>query len=107
MTTSHTEGNVEPLPRAICKILHILCKVRGPKVLARFFSNEPALLEPMLDAFELWDGHTTEGQISGKKENLTWEEKYVMLLWLSHLALTPFDLASISTSNVQTNLPLP
>ncbi|KAL8678701.1 MAG: hypothetical protein Q9186_004976 [Xanthomendoza sp. 1 TL-2023] len=107
MTTSHTEGNVEPLPRAICKILHILCKVRGPKVLARFFSNEPALLEPMLDAFELWDGNTTEGQIAGKKENLTWEEKYVMLLWLSHLALTPFDLASISTSEVQTNLPLP
>ena len=26
---------------------------------------------------------------------MVWEERYVMLLWLSHLMLTPFDLASI------------
>ncbi|KAL8803890.1 MAG: hypothetical protein Q9200_006035 [Gallowayella weberi] len=109
VTSSHDEGYVDPLPRAICKVLYILCKVRGPKVIARFFSNEPALLEPMLDATELWDANTksAEGRLATGKESQTWEEKYIMLLWLSYLALTPFDLASISTPNVETNLPLP
>jgi hypothetical protein len=27
---------------------------------------------------------------------MTWEERYIMLLWLSHLMLAPFELASIS-----------
>lgn len=31
---------------------------------------------------------------------MTWEERYVMLLWLSHLMLAPFDLASVSSSSV-------
>ncbi|KAL8910044.1 MAG: hypothetical protein Q9171_004639 [Xanthocarpia ochracea] len=85
---------VDPLPRAICKILYTLCKVRGPKVIARFFTSEPATLEPMLDAFDLWNHSAQDGKFP---EQLIWEEKYVMLLWLSHLALTPFDLESIST----------
>ena len=85
---------VDPLPRAICKILYTFCKVRGPKVIARFFTNEPATLEPMLDAFDLWNDSAHDGKFP---EQLIWEEKYVMLLWLSHLALTPFDLESIST----------
>ncbi|KAL8856857.1 MAG: hypothetical protein Q9178_006574 [Gyalolechia marmorata] len=84
----------DPLPRAICKILYTLCKVRGPKVIARFFTNEPATLEPMLDAFDLWNHSAQDGKFP---EQLIWEEKYAMLLWLSHLTLTPFDLESIST----------
>ena len=32
---------------------------------------------------------------------MIWEERYIMLLWLSHLMLTPFDLASISTGTCQ------
>ena len=31
-----------------------------------------------------------------KQLDMTWQERYVMLLWLSHLVLTPFDLQSIS-----------
>ncbi|KAK4936913.1 hypothetical protein LTR66_015272, partial [Elasticomyces elasticus] len=27
---------------------------------------------------------------------MIWEERYIMLLWLSHLMLAPFDLATIS-----------
>ncbi|KAL8666499.1 MAG: hypothetical protein Q9168_007475 [Polycauliona sp. 1 TL-2023] len=84
---------VDPLPRAICKLLYTFCKVRGSKVISRFFKNDPGILEPMLDAFESWDGLSK----SATGIDLIWEEKYVMLLWLSHLALTPFDLESIST----------
>ena len=35
-----------------------------------------------------------------KNNHLTWEERYVMLLWLSHLMLTPFDLASVSSGDI-------
>ena len=90
---------VDPLPRAICRLLYTFCKVRGPKVISRFFRNGPEILEPMLDAFELWN-NPAEG--ANSSDPLIWEEKYVLLLWLSHLALTPFDLESISTPAVGT-----
>lgn len=74
------------LPCAICCILNTLCKVRGVKVITRFLNSEPKYLEPMLRA------------LLGNQSDLTWQERYIMLLWLSHLILTPFDLKSISSS---------
>jgi tubulin-specific chaperone D len=88
-------ASIYPLPRAICKILYVLCKVRGVKVISRFLNNEPRYLELMLNAFIEWDS----GAVNNKP-TLMWEERYVMLMWLSHLLLAPFDLASISTDNI-------
>ncbi|KAL8969617.1 MAG: hypothetical protein Q9197_004247 [Variospora fuerteventurae] len=95
--------SLEPLPRAVCKLLYTLCKVRGTKVISIFFSNEPSLLEPMLDAFESWEFRSMEGKVdpSSTANTLTWEERYIMLLWLSHLTQTPFDLATISSSGAR------
>ncbi|ERF72344.1 hypothetical protein EPUS_06100 [Endocarpon pusillum Z07020] len=76
-----------PLPSAICCILNTLCKVRGVKVITRFLNNEPRYLEPMLEALLL------------NQPNLVWQERYIILLWLSHLVLTPFDLQSVSSSD--------
>ncbi|OJD35564.1 beta-tubulin cofactor d [Diplodia corticola] len=76
-----------PLPLAVSRILYTLCKVRGQKVIVGFFNNEPRYLEPILDHFEKGLGD----------ESFVWEEKFVALLWLSHLMLAPFDLASISS----------
>ncbi|KAI4095840.1 MAG: hypothetical protein LQ344_001394 [Seirophora lacunosa] len=92
--------SVEPLPRAVCKLLYTLCKVRGTNVISIFFSNEPSLLEPLLDAFEIWASPRTEEE-SSIDNTLTWEERYIMLLWLSHLTQTPFDLAIISSSDAE------
>ncbi|KAL8958569.1 MAG: hypothetical protein Q9193_004397 [Seirophora villosa] len=92
--------SVEPLPRAVCKLLYTLCKVRGTNVISIFFSNEPSLLEPLLDAFDMWASPGTEGE-SSIDNTLTWEERYIMLLWLSHLTQTPFDLAIISSSDAE------
>ncbi|KAH7063445.1 tubulin folding cofactor D C terminal-domain-containing protein [Macrophomina phaseolina] len=75
------------LSHAVSRVLYTLCKVRGQKVIVGFLSNEPRYLEPILDHFE-------KGLSDG---SLVWEEKYVALLWLSHLMLAPFDLASISS----------
>ncbi|KAL9628575.1 MAG: hypothetical protein Q9204_005807, partial [Flavoplaca sp. TL-2023a] len=100
---TNPKTQVDPLPSAICRILYTFCKVRGSKVISRFFKNDPDLLEPMLDAFESWD------RLSNIAERvfMIWEEKYIMLLWLSHLALTPFDLVSISTPAITTAISVP
>lgn len=53
-----------------------------------FLNNEPRYLEPVLAALEnVSDPRATQ---------VDWKVPYVLLLWLSHLLLAPFDLASIS-----------
>lgn len=105
-----------PLPRAICKLLYTLCKIRGEKVITRFLNNEPKYLEPLLDAFQAWDENINPAKekASPRYGPMVWEERYVMLLWLSHLMLAPFDLASISSpelsqghENLPTDMKLP
>ncbi|OJD22113.1 hypothetical protein ACJ73_06543 [Blastomyces percursus] len=104
-------GGLIPLPRAICMLLYTLCKIRGVKVISRFLNNEPKYLEAMLRAFIEWDSSATTAEAAptetagtkAEPKTLIWEERYVMLLWLSHLLLAPFDLASISSKT----LPVP
>lgn len=100
-------GTLYPLPRAISKILYVFCKVRGVKVISRFLNNEPKYLELMLRAFIEWDavaaGDPMETSTKGTGvavQPLIWEERYVMLMWLSHLLLAPFDLASMSSDDI-------
>ena len=75
-----------PLPRAVNKVLYVLCKIRGSKVVSRFLANDARLMEEMVGAFEKWS-------LIG----MVWEERYMMLLWLGHLVLTPFDLESVGS----------
>ncbi|KAL1628757.1 hypothetical protein SLS54_001445 [Diplodia seriata] len=102
-TGTPIKSKAVPLPLAVSRVLYILCKVRGQKVIVGFLNNEPRYLEPILDHFEKGLGG----------EFLVWEEKFVALLWLSHLMLAPFDLASISsgqpaaTAHQRTGITLP
>lgn len=91
--------NTIPLPRAVCKLLYTFCKVRGSKVISQFFSNEPMYIDLMLNALQNRSQPAVSGSDSPRacRSNITWEEKYIMLLWLSHLFLTPFDLVSVSS----------
>lgn len=93
-----------PLPRAISKILYTFCKIRGYKVISHFLNNEPKFLEPMLSAYALWSQvESHHGSKPSQRASMTWEERYIMLLWISHLMLTPFDLATISSiDNIKT-----
>lgn len=74
---------------AVSKILYVFCKVRGEKVITGFLNNEPKHLDLILCALEAC--HNGE-----KDTEIPWEKPYVLILWLSHLLLAPFDLASIS-----------
>ena len=81
--------------QALSKILYTLCKIRGEPPIVGFFNNEPHYLELLVDYFEKHDNGS-----------LSWEERYMLLLWLSHLSLTPFDLNTISTQHAE-NLDFP
>lgn len=75
----------------MCTVLYNFCKVRGPKVITGFLNNEPRHLEPVLGALERTI--SPEGALQSD-----WRVTYILLLWLSHLLLAPFDLATISTA---------
>lgn len=87
--TSHIE-----IQTALASIIYTLCKVRGAKVIVGFLNNEPRYLDPILTKLE----NVTFDQST---EEMSWKVPYVLLLWLSHLLLTPFDLASISAKPVR------
>ncbi|KAJ6005877.1 Tubulin-specific chaperone D C-terminal [Penicillium sp. IBT 35674x] len=94
-----------PLPKAICRLLYTFCKVRGAKVICRFLNNEPKYLGSMLRAFVEWDSAsvpdlTHDDALGPERQSLQWEERYVMLVWLSHLLLAPFDLSSLSSDDI-------
>ncbi|KAK3709468.1 hypothetical protein LTR37_010841 [Vermiconidia calcicola] len=78
------------LQSAICILLYTFCKVRGYKIVLGFLNNEPRYLEPILTRLE-------DALAAGEDAPVDWQVPYVLLLWLSHLLLTPFDLASISS----------
>ncbi|KAF5123574.1 Tubulin-specific chaperone D [Metarhizium anisopliae] len=93
-------GLLVPVDYAICRILYSFCKVRGEKVIIRFLNAETRYLEVLLSAIEEAEEKsptTGESQTHGWE----WEQRYVVLLWLSHLLLAPFDLSTISTLDME------
>ncbi|KAF2708780.1 hypothetical protein K504DRAFT_482284 [Pleomassaria siparia CBS 279.74] len=86
-----------PVSHAVCQIINMFCKVRGEKVIKSFLNNEPKYLEPILHEFE--KGCKYDTMVNEPQSPLLrpWTERYVLLLWLSHLMLAPFPLASMSS----------
>lgn len=90
------------LPAAITNIIYTFCKIRGEKVIVRFLNVEARYLEPLLTALESAQSDSELGtHESGiNKSEWTWQERYVVLLWLSQLFFAPFDLATISSVDI-------
>ena len=65
--------------RRTCHVLYVLTKVRGFKVVIKFFPHSVADLEPCLDLLDKQNA----------KDSETWETRYVLLLWLSILVMVP------------------
>lgn len=61
--------------------LYTLCTVRGSKIIGRLLPSEVQKLLPVLGLID---------------DNSQWEEKYIVLLWLSTVAKAPFPLSTIS-----------
>lgn len=69
-------------------------------MISQLLNNETKYVDSMLLAFRDWNGAqeaATHHLPDTNYGSMNWEEKYVMLVWLSHLLLTPFDLESISS----------
>lgn len=84
---------------AICKILYIFCKIRGEKVIVHFLNVETRYLELLLTAIEEAEQPASEGGDS--LAAWSWEQRYIVLIWLSHLLLAPFDLSTISSVDLE------
>jgi hypothetical protein len=65
------------------KFIYLISKVRGPKVIVRWFSHEVSDLEPVLDMIHQQDPSDVN----------TWETRYILLLWLSIIVIIPFNLS--------------
>ncbi|KAF2752989.1 hypothetical protein EJ05DRAFT_495072 [Pseudovirgaria hyperparasitica] len=86
------------LSSAIGLIIDVFCKVRGQKVIVGFLNNEPRYLETILSQLEILSHD--DDRASDITTASAWQERYVLLLWLSHLMLAPFDLATISSTAI-------
>ncbi|KAJ2828087.1 hypothetical protein FBU31_003002, partial [Coemansia sp. 'formosensis'] len=87
--TSAQEASVSATRmNGVFELVYMLCKVRGYKVVLRFFPHSVADVEPVLAT--LWR-HTANLATS------SWTARYVMLVWLSLLSMVPFDLESIDS----------
>lgn len=93
-TASSTSSLLMPLSTAICKLIYTFCKIRGEKVIVRFLNVDTKYLELLLSALEDAERHQNSDDVWAQ---WVWEERYVVLLWLSHLMFAPFDLATISS----------
>ncbi|KAG6009081.1 hypothetical protein E4U54_008612 [Claviceps lovelessii] len=89
-----------PVDYAISRILYAFCKVRGEKVIVRFLNVETKYLEILLASIEEAE-EKAERQSQDQSAAWEWEQRYVVLLWLSHLLLAPFDLSTISTLDME------
>lgn len=66
--------------------------------MVRFFGAETKNLELLLKAVEDAERREDAGEGAEGEKAWTWEERYICLLWLSHLLLAPFDLSTISSA---------
>lgn len=80
---------------SVCKILHLISRVRGFKHVVKLFPHEVSNLEPCLSLLRTQD----------RRDYSNWETRYVFLMWLCILCLIPFDICSMDsllTSNTST-----
>ncbi|KAL7266968.1 hypothetical protein RUND412_010467 [Rhizina undulata] len=91
LNTHPTTASKLTLLEAIAKLLYTFSKIRGSKIISRFLPNEPKWMEPLISVFY------SPPEVTGIERS--WELRYILLLWLGHLCLAPFDLKTISASD--------
>ncbi|KAL1891236.1 hypothetical protein Cpir12675_005054 [Ceratocystis pirilliformis] len=104
---------IQPLPEAVAHLLYTFCKVRGEKVIVRFFNVETKYIELLLSAIEAdfvkhqkeardsFNGNLDHSFGHNEQRPWTWQERYIILLWLSQLLFAPFDLSTISSVDLE------
>lgn len=70
---------------ALAQCIYVVAKVRGPKIVLRFFPHEVSDLQPVFSLLRRQDPRAHD----------VWEVRYVLLLWLCMLVRVPFDLTTV------------
>ncbi|GMH52930.1 hypothetical protein TL16_g01339 [Triparma laevis f. inornata] len=78
-----------PLLHTYLSLISHLSKVRGYKTIKKLFTHEAVDLEPTLMCLLSQD----------PQNHALWESRYALLLWLSMLALVPFDICTIDSTS--------
>ncbi|PKI84620.1 hypothetical protein MVES1_001867 [Malassezia vespertilionis] len=69
-----------------CRLIYAYTKVRGYKIVMRFLPHDVADMQPLI----AWLQQLLDEP--ARQKNVPWETVYILLLWLSLVALIPFDL---------------
>lgn len=72
--------------------------MRGYKTVLKFLPNDVAAVEPAVALLAYLVSEQQQARGTGDEGMKNWEAQYVMLMWLSLLAMIPFDLAIIDSS---------
>lgn len=75
--------------QSVSRSVYGFSKVRGYKTVTRFFTHEPSDLEPLVQFLEKLSTVPTATRF--------WETRYIFCLWLSLVALIPFDLTRLES----------
>ncbi|KAG7672803.1 hypothetical protein Ndes2437B_g02789 [Nannochloris sp. 'desiccata'] len=83
---------------AISRYIWQIASVRGYKTVLKFLPNEVTAVEPSVALLAFLVSEQQRARGTGDEGMKNWEAQYVMLMWLSLLAMIPFDLAIIDSS---------
>ena len=104
MLDSHLETMVSPVVQclkanftaeyflehqSLFRFLYRLCKTRGYKAIQRYFTHAVEDISPLISVI----------MDMGTENTGCWEIRYILLLWLSLVAMIPIDLERIENSN--------
>ncbi|XP_048760810.2 tubulin-specific chaperone D-like [Ostrea edulis] len=70
------------------KYLYLITKMRGFKIVIRYFPHEVADVEPVL----------SEMKQQNPQDFQTWESRYMLLLWISVVCMIPFDMVRLDSN---------
>uniref|UniRef100_A0A7S3QWP0 Tubulin-specific chaperone D n=1 Tax=Dunaliella tertiolecta TaxID=3047 RepID=A0A7S3QWP0_DUNTE len=79
---------------ALARLLNVLVTVRGYKTVVKFFPHEAADLETVVNVIVLLQRQPVQDMEQGIG---SWEAQTMLLLWLSMLALIPFEFSTVET----------
>ncbi|GAA6008247.1 hypothetical protein JCM10207_000052 [Rhodosporidiobolus poonsookiae] len=89
----------------LARLVYFVTKVRGAKVVVRFFPHETSdlsLLLPLLSSTFSPSADPTPSTSSRSLTSASWELRYLLLLWLSVVIRLPFDLARLGPDTAET-----
>eukprot|EP01087_Luapelamoeba_hula_P025269 TRINITY_DN9952_c0_g1_i1.p1 TRINITY_DN9952_c0_g1~~TRINITY_DN9952_c0_g1_i1.p1 ORF type:complete len:1366 (-),score=225.40 TRINITY_DN9952_c0_g1_i1:17-4012(-) len=88
-TTTAVTPSEHKIAQRTFKLIYLLAKVRGHKIIMRLFPHEVSDIQPTILYLD---------QVCSSPDAL-WQARYVVLLWLSVILLIPFSLSLIIATN--------